>query len=321
VVAGPGGRALMDGIVAFFTDPANWEGTLGIPSRLVEHLQISLLAVAVAVVISIPIGLYIGHTNRGASLAINLANIGRAVPSFAMMVIPLPLTLLVLGPLLGMTPNAAFTFLPPFLAMVFLAVPPLLVATYAGLRSVDRELIEAGRGMGLKERQILGSIELPLASSIIVGGLRTATLQVIATATIAAILGGGGLGRFIFDGLNQGLAGRSSIYAGAIMVTVLAVGVDLLLSVVQTRLTPVALRKRSTRGPRRSLGTGFTTRGGAEAEPRDSTAPLAAMAGSRPRGIADAIGRAGSAMDPLRPNPGSSLGDDEVLAEGMEPRA
>jgi osmoprotectant transport system permease protein len=256
----------MDGIVAFFTDPNNWQGTLGIPNRLVEHLQISVLAVALAVLIAVPVGLYIGHTNRGSGLAINLANIGRAVPSYAMMVIPVPLTLS-LAPVFGYEPTFGLVFLPPFLAMTFLAIPPLLVATYAGLRSVDRELIEAGRGMGLKERQILGRIEMPLASSIIVGGLRTATLQVIATATIAAILGGGGLGRFIFDGLNQGLAGRSSIYAGAILVTVLAVGVDIFLALVQTRLTPVALRKRPTRSLRRSLGSGWTTARGAAAEP------------------------------------------------------
>lgn len=232
----------MDGVLEFFTDPDNWEGTLGIPNRLLEHVTISVLSVIVAALIAIPIGLYIGHTNRGSSLAINLANIGRAVPSYAMMVIPLPLTLS-LAPVLGYSPTFGLIFLPPFLAMTFLAIPPLLVATYAGLRSVDRELIEASRGMGLKERQILRRIELPLASSIIVGGLRTATLQVIATATIAAILGGGGLGRFIFDGLNQGLVGRPSIYAGAIMVTVLAIGVDLVLARVQTRLTPRALRK------------------------------------------------------------------------------
>jgi osmoprotectant transport system permease protein len=231
----------MDGVVEFFSDPANWEGTLGIPNRLVEHLQISVLAVLIAALIAVPIGLYIGHTNRGSGLAINLANIGRAVPSYAMMVIPLPLTLS-LAPIIGYEPSFGLVFLPPFLAMTFLAIPPLLVATYAGLRSVDRDLIESGRGMGLTERQILGRIELPLASSIIVGGLRTATLQVIATATIAAILGGGGLGRFIFDGLNQGLAGRSSIYAGAIMVTLLAIGVDLVLARIQTALTPRSLR-------------------------------------------------------------------------------
>ena len=107
--------------------------------------------------------------------------------------------------------------------------------------------------MGLRERQILGRIELPIASPIIIGGLRTATLQVIATATIAAILGGGGLGRFIFDGLNQGLAGRPSIYAGAILVAGLAVGVDLMMAWLQTRLTPRALRSPARRVVRKPL--------------------------------------------------------------------
>jgi osmoprotectant transport system permease protein len=241
----------MDGIVGFFTDPAHWTGSTGIPNRLLEHLTISGLSILFATAIALPIGLYIGHTNRGSSLAINLANIGRAIPSYAMMVIPLPLTLS-LAPVLGYDPTFGLDFLPIFLAMTFLAIPPLLVATYAGLRSVDRDLIEAGRGMGLRERQILGQIELPIASSIIVGGFRTATLQVIATATIGAILSGGGLGRFIFDGLNQGVAGRPSIYAGAILVAALAIGVDVLLSLLQTRLTPRALRatrRRGMRGP------------------------------------------------------------------------
>lgn len=254
----------MDGIVAFFTDPANWEGNTGIPNRLVEHLQISLLAVLVAALIAIPIGMYIGHTNRGSGFAINLANIGRAVPSFAMMVIPVPLTLTLAETGLYPAPFG-LVFLPPFLAMTFLAIPPLLVGTYAGLRTVDRELIEAGRGMGLRERQILTRIELPIASPIIVGGLRTATLQVIATATIAAILGGGGLGRFIFDGLNQGLAGRPSIYAGAILVTTLAVGVDLILAWVQTRLTPRALRKPRGTPSRAWTRLAEVPRGGADA--------------------------------------------------------
>jgi osmoprotectant transport system permease protein len=235
----------MGDVIGFFTDPTHWEGTSGIPNRLLEHLVISGLSILVATLIALPIGLFIGHTNRGSGLAINLANIGRAVPSYAMMVIPLPLTLS-LAPVLGYDPGFGLTFLPIFLAMTFLAIPPLLVGTYAGLRSVDRDLIEAGRGMGLRERQILARIELPIASSIIVGGFRTATLQVIATATIGAILGGGGLGRFIFDGLNQGLAGRTSIYAGAVMVAALAIGVDMILAWVQRRLTPQALRKGRT---------------------------------------------------------------------------
>jgi osmoprotectant transport system permease protein len=250
-----GGSTLMDGVVSFLTDPANWTGTTGIPNRLQEHLLICGLAILLAALIAIPIGLYIGHTGRGSSLAINLANIGRAIPSFAMMVIPVPLTLTLAETGLY-SPQLGLVFLPPFIAMTFLAIPPLLVATYAGLRSVDRELIEAGRGMGLRERQILGRIEVPIASSIIVGGLRTATLQVIATATIAAILGGGGLGRLIFDGINQGVAGEPSIYAGAILVTALAIGVDMLLSAVQTRLTPRALRRKKVASRRRPF-TGF----------------------------------------------------------------
>jgi osmoprotectant transport system permease protein len=238
----------MGDVIGFFLDPAHWQGDTGIPNRLLEHLVISGAGILAATLIALPVGVYIGHTGRGAGLAINLANIGRAVPSYAMMVIPLPFTL-ALAPVIGYSPTFGLNFLPIFLAMTFLAIPPLLVSTYAGLRSVDRDLIEAGRGMGMRERQILGGIELPLASSIVVGGFRTATLQVIATATIGAILAGGGLGRFIFDGLNQGLAGRASIYAGAILVSALAIGVDVVLSRVQRRLTPLALRRAGTGGP------------------------------------------------------------------------
>lgn len=231
----------MDGIIAFLTDPANWQGTTGIPNRLLEHLAISGLSIAIATAIAVPLGLYIGHTNRWSSAAINVANIGRAIPSYAMMVILLPLTLS-LAPIAGYDPTLGLDFLPILLAMTVLAIPPLLVSTYAGLRTVDRDLIEAGRGMGLREDQILRRIELPIASAIIVGGFRTATLQVIATATIGAILSGGGLGRFIFDGLAQGRPGYPSIYSGAILVAALAIVVDLVLSLVQRRLTPVALR-------------------------------------------------------------------------------
>ena len=242
----------MDDIVKFFLDPANWTGQTGIPNRLFEHLVISGVAIAVATLVGLPLGLYIGHTGRGANLAINIANIGRAVPSYAILVMVLPVTL-ALAPVLGYAPALGLNPLPILISMTLLAIPPILVNAYAGLRSVDRELIEAARGMGMRERQILRSTELPLASPVIIGGFRTATLSVIATATIGAILAGGGLGRFIFDGLNQGLAGRASIYAGAILVTVLAVSVDLVLALVQRRLTPVSLRK-----PRGTPSRGWT---------------------------------------------------------------
>jgi osmoprotectant transport system permease protein len=242
----------MGDIIDFFLNPANWAGQTGIPNRLFEHLVISGVAIAVATLVGLPIGLYIGHTGRGANLAINLANIGRAVPSYAILVMVLPVTL-ALAPVLGYAPALGLNPLPILISMTLLAIPPILVNAYAGLRSVDRELIEAARGMGMRERQILRSTELPLASPVIIGGFRTATLSVIATATIGAILAGGGLGRFIFDGLNQGLAGRASIYAGAILVTVLAVAVDLVLALVQRRLTPESLRK-----PRGTARRGLT---------------------------------------------------------------
>jgi osmoprotectant transport system permease protein len=236
----------MPDILGFFADPANWEGQRGIPWRIVEHVVISALGILAATAIALPVGLYIGHTGRGASIAINLANIGRAVPSYAVLVMVLPVSL-ALSPVLGYSPSIGLNFLPIFIAMTLLAIPPILVNSYAGLRSVDRDLIEAGRGMGLRESEILRRIEIPLASPIIIGGIRTATLQVIATLTIGAILSGGGLGRFIFDGLNQGLAGRSSIYAGAILVTLLAVGVDLVLAVVQRLLVPRGMREAAAR--------------------------------------------------------------------------
>ena len=246
----------MDQVIAWLTDPAHWSDTTGVPNRLFEHLYLCALSLGLATLLAFPIALYIGHTGRLAGIAVNVANIGRAIPSYAMMGILLPISLAA-APVLGYDPGLGLAFLPVFGAMTLLAIPPILVQTWAGLRAVDRELIEAARGMGMTERRILTSIELPLASSVIVGGFRTATLQVIATATIGAIFAFGGLGRFIFDGLNQGLAGRTSIYAGAIMVAGLAIGVDLALALIQRRLTPRALqapRRRATSGPSSVVG-------------------------------------------------------------------
>jgi osmoprotectant transport system permease protein len=180
-----------------------------------------------------------GHTNRLAVLGINLANIGRAIPSYAVMVMILPVAL-AWAPTIGYDPRLGLSFIPIFLAMVLLAIPPILVAAYAGLREVDRDLVESARGMGLTERQILGRIELPLASPILVGGFRTAMLQVIATATIGAILSGGGLGRFIIDGIARRNDGM--LYLGVVLVATLAIGVDVGMSWLQRRLTPRGLR-------------------------------------------------------------------------------
>ena len=229
----------MDALITFATDPATWEGARGVPARLWEHLLLSLLAVGVATAIALPAGLYIGHTDRFALVGINLANVGRAIPSYAVMVMILPVAL-AWAPTIGYDPRLGLSFIPIFLAMVLLAIPPILVAAYAGLRDVDRDLVESARGMGLTERQILGRVELPLASPILVGGFRTALLQVIATATIGAILSGGGLGRFIIDGIARRNDGM--LYFGVVLVATLAIGVDVGMSLLQRRLTPRGLR-------------------------------------------------------------------------------
>lgn len=229
----------MDALMGFLTDAVAWQGEQGIPNRIVEHLLLCALAVVTASAIALPLGAYIGHTGRLQLLGINLANIGRAVPSYALMVMLLPV-MLGLAPVLGYDPRLGLRFLPIFLAMTLLAIPPILVATYAGLEEVDRDVTESSRGMGLSEPQILARVEVPLALPVIVGGFRIAVLQVIATATIGAYLAGGGLGRFIIDGVARRDDGM--LYAGVLLVAGLAIGTDLSLSWLQRRLTPPGVR-------------------------------------------------------------------------------
>jgi len=226
-------------LVTFLGDATNWQHETGIPNRLLEHIAISLLAVLTASIIALPLGFYIGHTGRLQLLGINIANIGRAVPSYAVMVMLLPV-MLALAPVLGYDPRLGLRFFPIFLAMVLLSIPPILVAAYAGLQAVDRELTESSRGMGLTETQILSQVELPLALPVLIGGFRVALLQVIATATIGAFLAGGGLGRYIIDGIARRDDGM--LYAGVVLVALLAIGTDLLLSWLQRRLTPAGVR-------------------------------------------------------------------------------
>jgi osmoprotectant transport system permease protein len=213
-------------VVAWLADPATWQGETGIPFRLLEHVGISAASVLTATLIALPLGLWIGHTGRGATAAINIANIGRAVPSYAVIVMILPISLAV-------SPEFGLDLVPTFVAMVLLAIPPILVNAYAGLQSVDRDLIEAGRGMGFTEAQVLRGLELPLASPVLIGGFRTATLNVIATATIGAVVGFGGLGRYILDGRAIGVAGLGQLIGGAVLVSALAIGVDLVLALLQ----------------------------------------------------------------------------------------
>lgn len=209
--------------IAWLVDPAHWSGGDGIPIRLWEHVLISAVSVLAAAAVALPVGAFIGHTGRGVAIAINLANIGRAVPSYAILVIVLPISLR-LAPELGYDPGLGLSEIPTFTAMTALAIPPILVSTYAGLREVDRDIVEAARGMGMGERQILGRIEIPLALPIILGGIRTAAVQVVATATLGAVVAYGGLGRYLIDGIARNENDR--LFAGVVLVAGLALVVE-----------------------------------------------------------------------------------------------
>jgi osmoprotectant transport system permease protein len=226
---------LLDGL-AWLVAPEHWTGADGIPTRLIEHLTISGVSLLVAVLVALPLGLFIGHTGRGALLAVNVANIGRAVPSYAVLVMILPISLRFFPQ------SGGLDFIPTFGAMTLLAIPPIVINAYAGLREVDRELVEAARGMGMRERQILRRVELPLALPVVLGGLRTASVQVIATATLGAIVALGGLGRYIIDGIARREYDR--MVAGVILVAALAIAVELAFIAFQRLAVSPGLRRR-----------------------------------------------------------------------------
>ncbi len=216
----------MDGLVAWFLAPGTWSGTSGIPNRLLEHVELAGLAILIGVLIAVPVGLFIGHTGRGAVAAVAIGNLGRAVPSYALLVIFVP----ILG--IGF-PNA-------LAALVLLSLPPVLTNTYAGMRGVDRETVEAGRGMGMHELQLLRRVELPLALPVVLAGVRVAAVQVVATATLAALVGGGTLGRFIADGFAR--QDMPMLVGGAILVALLAVVTERAMTLLEHRAVSPGLR-------------------------------------------------------------------------------
>lgn len=241
------GEYLMSGLIDFLSDPANWSGSDGIPQRLFEHLQLSGLSILVALVPAILLGLYIGHTRRF-EFIVSIANLGRALPSFAVMAFFFPIQLR-LG--LGLSYSWA-----AIVAMVLLAIPPVLINTYIGVRDIDKDTLEAARGMGMNEREVLRRIELPLAVPLAIAGLRTAAVQVVATMTLAALIAGGGLGRFIVDGFALGRndpEGVSKLLAGAVLVAVLAVAVDGFLGLVERLASPRTTSRGLRRAPEEHL--------------------------------------------------------------------
>jgi osmoprotectant transport system permease protein len=215
-------------VASWFSDPTHWAGPNGVPARLAQHVGISLVSIAIAAAIALPLGLYIGHTRRGQALAVNLANVGRAIPSLAAIAIAVPFTQMI-------DPSLGFNLYPTVIAMVVLAIPPILVNTYVGVAEVDRDLVESARGMGMTERQVLRGIEIPEAIPVIVGGFRSASVQVIATATLGAVYGLGALGGFIVEGVAQRDDGR--LFAGVVLVALLALAAEGGLAILQRRLS------------------------------------------------------------------------------------
>jgi len=213
---------LLGDVARWFTDPAHYQGTDAIQTRILEHLEVSGLAVLVGLLVALPAGLYLGHTGRFAFVAVNVANIGRAIPSLAAIALAIPIA----GTLLGVQNGLGFW--PTFLALIPLAIPPILTNAYVAVRGVDKDVIEAARGMGVNGVGILRQIELPLALPLILAGIRTAAVNVIATATLGALVAFGGLGRYIVDGLA--LQEYDRLFAGALLVALLAIAVEVALS-------------------------------------------------------------------------------------------
>lgn len=204
---------LQEALLFIFT-AENWSGKAGLGNRILEHLQYTVVAVAVSALIAIPIGLAIGHTRRGSFLVVTTVNALRALPTLGVLL----LAVLLWG--LGL--------LPPTVALMLLGIPPLLAGTYSGIANVDPKVSDAARAMGMTEWRVLTRVEIPNALPLILGGLRTATLQIVATATVAAYASLGGLGRYLIDGIKV----RQFYLAlvGALMVTLLALLLDGLLA-------------------------------------------------------------------------------------------
>jgi osmoprotectant transport system permease protein len=218
----------------FLTDPATWSGPDSIPVRLWEHIWISVVAVIVAGLLVLPLAVWLGHIRLGSAIATSVVNIGRALPSFGILAISF-LVLVQMGAGVG-EPWAVLV------ALIALAAPPLFTNTVTGIQSVEAATVEAARGMGLTGREVLSGVELPLSMPLVMEGLRIATVQVIATATLGALVAWGGLGRYIVDGFARQDMGR--LLVGAVLVGLLAIVAELGLGSMQRAATP--------RGPRRA---------------------------------------------------------------------
>jgi osmoprotectant transport system permease protein len=209
----------VSGVWAWLTDPAHWTGENGIPYRTAQHLVISGWAILIATVVAVPAAVLSGHFGRGGGVLVAIGNVGRAVPTYAVIVI------------LALTDQIGVGALAVVLALALFALPPLLVNTYVAMREVDVDVKDAARGMGMTGGQLLRRVELPLSFPLTFAGFRTATVQVVATATFGALVGAGTLGQFIVEGFNN--QDYDEMYSGVVLVAVLCIAIDLVLGLAQ----------------------------------------------------------------------------------------
>jgi len=215
-------------VVTWFTTGSHWQGTNGIPHRTFEHVVMSGAAVGAAVLVALPPSLVLGHLRRFGTVAIRFSNAGRAVPSFAVLVLA--------AQVIGIGAE------PAFIALFALAIPPLVTNSYVGMADVDPEIRESAKGMGMTGWQSMWRVELPVALPVVLAGVRTAAVQVVATATLAALVAWGGLGRYIIDGLAQ--RDFVQVFAGAFLVAVLSVLTELFLALLQRFTVSAGLTHR-----------------------------------------------------------------------------
>ena len=230
-------------VVTWLLDPAHWRGSDAIQVRLLEHLALSGTALAMAVVLALPLGVLLGHTGRGALLVINVANVGRALPSLAILALVLPLAFR-LGLGLG--------FWPTVLTLIPLGVPLILINSYVAVRSVDRDTVEVARGLGMRAWDVLRIVELPLAAPLIVAGIRNAAVAIVATATLGALVASGGLGRYIVDGLAR--REQERLFVGALLVALLSSATEVAFGLLERIVVPAQVRSSQQVAARASAG-------------------------------------------------------------------
>lgn len=229
--------AFLADLVDWFSEPGRWLGSDGIGPRTLEHLWLALLPMTIATVVGLPTAVWLAHRRIGEFAANALVNVGRAIPSFG---------LLVLSAVFFARAGLSLRFWPAVVTLVALAIPPIFTNAYTGILSVDRGTVEAARGVGYSETEVLWRIEVPVGSPVILAGVRVSFLQVLATVPLAAVLSsGGGLGQYVVRGFAQGTAGRTEVLAGALLIAALTLGADWLFTRLEGRLLPEGVRRLS----------------------------------------------------------------------------